>query len=193
MIRSQARVARWIVFGAGLALAAPLWACGGAQPEEAAATEERPAPPASAGAQPSADGAQPAGAGAPAAPESEGQGPASGAEPAFGLSAADVVDALAGQAGNVCGAALDRCSATDGCEQIVACAAEHACTGARCYCADARCEAPGPCRSVIDGVPGAASGAAPGASRGPAADAAAAVGACIEGLLSAAGGASGAG
>jgi hypothetical protein len=187
MMKSQARQALWIGLGSKLALAAPLcalWACGAPARDEPAAGEDEPAPSSSGGSQPS---------GEPAPPPSGGAGSPGGAEPAFGLSGADFVEALAGQVGRVCGAALDRCTATGGCEQILACAAVHGCTGATCYCADARCEVPGPCRSVIDGAPGAVSGAAAGSSRGPAADAAAAVGVCIEQLLSAPGGAPGAG
>lgn len=194
MMKSQARQARWIGFGSWLALAAPLCAlgalgaCGAPAPEEPAAEEDRSAPAQSGGSQPSASGEP-----APAPHASVDPGAGSGEGSAFGLSAADLVQALAGQVGGVCGAVLDTCTATDGCEQIVACAAEHACTGATCYCADVRCEVPGPCRSVIDGAPGAVSGAAPGSNRGPAADAAAAVGVCIEQLLVAASGAPGAG
>jgi hypothetical protein len=184
MMKSQARQACWIGFASKLALATPLcalWACGAPAPEDSAADEERPAPAPSSGSQPSGG------------PEPAPSASTSGTGSAFGLSAADLVEALAGQAGGACGAVLDRCSATEGCDRIVACAAENACTGAQCYCADARCEVPGPCRTVIDGAPGAVGGAAPGGNRGPAADAAAAVGVCIEQLLVAASGAPGAG
>jgi hypothetical protein len=57
------------------------------------------------------------------------------------------------------------------------------CTGASCYCADSSCEAAGPCRSVIDGAPGAREPDAENPSRGPAPEAASAVGACLQGLV----------
>ena len=200
MMNSQARQASWNGWGRKLALAAPLGAlgvlcaCGAPARGESPASEEPPAPPPAASSQPST----PSSAGDSTQPSTEPSTPAglapvagSGEEPS--ADSAAELEELAGQVGSLCGAALDRCTAIDGCEQILACAAEHGCTGALCYCADARCEAPGPCRSVIDGAPGASSGAAAGGNRGPAVDAAAAVGACIEELFGAASGAFGAG
>jgi hypothetical protein len=82
----------------------------------------------------------------------------------------------------VCGSSFDGCSATPGCNEILACAARTACIGTACYCADARCEMDGPCRAVIEAAPGARIPDASNPSPGPAAAAAAGVGACLQGL-----------
>ncbi|MEO8185296.1 MAG: hypothetical protein ABI895_41340 [Deltaproteobacteria bacterium] len=81
-----------------------------------------------------------------------------------------------------CGSSLDDCSATPGCNEILACAARTACSGAACYCADARCETDGPCRAAIEAAPGARVPDTANPSPGPAADAAGGVGACLQGL-----------
>jgi hypothetical protein len=124
---------------------------------------------------------------APASPTSAGPGTESAAPPPAipPEAVAAVTDAIGMAAANVqaaCGAPLDACSATPGCNEILACAAFSGCTGGACYCADARCETAGPCRSAIAGAPGAQSPDAESGSYGPAADAAAAVGDCLAGL-----------
>jgi hypothetical protein len=81
-----------------------------------------------------------------------------------------------------CGSSFNDCSATPGCNEILACAARAACTGATCYCSDARCEVEGPCRTVIAAAPGARVPDASNPSPGPAAEAAGRVGACVQGL-----------
>jgi hypothetical protein len=93
---------------------------------------------------------------------------------AFGM-AADQIEAA-------CGASFDACEATPGCNEILACAAGSGCSGASCYCADASCDSPGPCRATIDGAPGARVPDAEDPSLGPAPAAATAVGACLQGL-----------
>jgi hypothetical protein len=81
-----------------------------------------------------------------------------------------------------CGSSIDVCSATPGCNEILACAARAACTGTDCYCSDARCQVEGPCRAVIAAAPGARVPDAANPSPGPAAEAAGRVGACLQGL-----------
>jgi hypothetical protein len=93
-----------------------------------------------------------------------------------------VLGMAADQVQAACGATFDGCSATPGCNEILACAARNACAGSACYCADATCETDGPCRSVIEGAPGARVPDEGDRSLGPAADAAAAVGDCLGGL-----------
>ncbi len=81
-----------------------------------------------------------------------------------------------------CGAAFERCTATPGCDEILTCAAQNACTGADCYCLGEGCAQAGPCRSVIDSAPGARIPDAESSSLGPAPEAASAVGACLAGV-----------
>jgi hypothetical protein len=88
----------------------------------------------------------------------------------------------AGQLRDACGPAFETCATTPGCDEILGCAAMHGCAGAECYCADARCAAPGPCRAVIDGAPGARMPDAADPSLGAAPAAAGVVGACLVGL-----------
>lgn len=94
-------------------------------------------------------------------------------------------DAL-GMAGDqlqaTCGAPLERCSSTPGCNEILMCAASSACAGRECYCSGDGCATDGPCRAVIEAAPGARLPDAANPSLGPAPDAASAVGVCIEGL-----------
>lgn len=95
---------------------------------------------------------------------------------------AEVIERAGDQLQAACGPTFDACEATAGCDEILACAARSACSGVACYCADASCAAPGPCRAVIDGAPGARTPDAESPSLGPASDAAAGVGACLQGL-----------
>jgi hypothetical protein len=95
---------------------------------------------------------------------------------------AEVIERAGDQLRAACGATFDACEATAGCDEILACAARSACSGIACYCADASCASPGPCRTVIDGAPGARTPDAENPSLGPASDAAAGVGACLQGL-----------
>jgi hypothetical protein len=94
----------------------------------------------------------------------------------------DAFGMAAGQIQAACGATFDRCGMTEGCNEILACAASNACSGADCYCLDASCTMAGPCRSVIDSAPGARVPDASNPSLGPASDAARAVGDCLQGL-----------
>jgi hypothetical protein len=94
----------------------------------------------------------------------------------------DAFGMAAGQIQAACGAAFDRCGTTTGCNEILACAASNACSGADCYCQDDACTMDGPCRSVIDSAPGARVPDASNPSLGPASDAARAVGDCLQGL-----------
>jgi hypothetical protein len=94
----------------------------------------------------------------------------------------DAFGMAAGQIQAACGATFDRCGMTSGCNEILACAASNACSGADCYCLDDACTMDGPCRSVIDSAPGARVPDASNPSLGPASDAARAVGECLQGL-----------
>jgi hypothetical protein len=94
----------------------------------------------------------------------------------------DAFGMAAGQIQAACGATFDRCGMTSGCNEILACAASNACSGADCYCLDDTCTMDGPCRSVIDSAPGARVPDASNPSLGPASDAARAVGDCLQGL-----------
>jgi hypothetical protein len=121
--------------------------------------------------------------GAPSAPPANGPAPAPSNDDAEAAAmVAAVLERAGDQLGAACGPTFDACEATEGCDEILACAARSACSGVACYCADASCATPGPCRSVIDGAPGARTPDADNPSLGPASDAAAAVGACLQGL-----------
>jgi hypothetical protein len=98
------------------------------------------------------------------------------------MAVTDAIMMVTDQLQAACGGAFDTCSTTPGCNEILACAARNACTGSACYCADASCQTAGPCRSVIEGAPGARAPDAQNDSLGPAADAAAGVGECLGGL-----------
>jgi hypothetical protein len=130
----------------------------------------------------------PASGGAPSTPMSPMPSPPAQPNPSPSLppeAVAAVTDALgmaADQLQAACGTTFDGCSATPGCNEILACAARSGCAGSACYCADASCETDGPCRSVIEGAPGARVPDEEDSSLGPAADAAAAVGDCLGGL-----------
>jgi hypothetical protein len=120
--------------------------------------------------------------GAPAAPPMDGTTP-SGMPSAEDIAAlTDAFGMAAGQIQAACGATFDRCGMTPGCNEILACAAQNACSGAACYCLDAACTTDGPCRSAIDSAPGARAPDASNPSLGPASDAARAVGDCLQGL-----------
>jgi hypothetical protein len=130
----------------------------------------------------------PSSGGAPSTPMSPMPSPLAPPNPNPGLppeAVAAVTDALgmaADQLQAACGTTFDECSATPGCNEILACAARSGCTGSACYCADTSCETDGPCRSVIEGAQGARVPDEADSSLGPAADAAAAVGDCLGGL-----------
>jgi hypothetical protein len=94
----------------------------------------------------------------------------------------DAFGMAAGQIQAACGPSFDRCGATPGCNEILTCAAQNACSGADCYCLGEGCATDGPCRSVIDSASGARVPDATDQSLGPASDAARAVGACLQGL-----------
>lgn len=96
--------------------------------------------------------------------------------------ATEAIGMAAGQVQAACGDALDACRATDGCNEILTCAARNACSGRDCYCLGADCATDGPCRSVIDSAPGARVPDASDQSLGPASEAARGVGACLQGL-----------
>jgi hypothetical protein len=124
-------------------------------------------------------------AGAPSAPaptQPSTSGSPNGIPPEAVAAVTGALGMAADQVAAACGATFDGCSATPGCNEILACAARSACTGSACYCADSSCETDGPCRSVIEGAPGARVPDAEDASLGPAADAARAVGECLAGL-----------
>jgi len=89
---------------------------------------------------------------------------------------------VADQIQSACGTPFDTCGATPGCNEILACAARNACSGADCYCLGADCSTDGPCRTVIESAPGARAPDASNPSLGPASDAARAVGQCLQGL-----------
>jgi hypothetical protein len=132
------------------------------------------------------DRPQTASGGAPSAPPSTSAPPAQPAAPAIPpeavMAVTDAIMMVTDQLQAACGEAFDTCSTTPGCNEILACAARNACTGSACYCADASCQTPGPCRSVIEGAPGARVPDAADDSLGPAADAASGVGECLTGL-----------
>jgi hypothetical protein len=126
-----------------------------------------------------------ASAGAPSAPapaEPSTSGSANAIPPEAVAAVAGALGMAADQVAAACGATFDACSATPGCNEILACAARSACTGSACYCTDSSCETDGPCRSVIEGAPGARTPDAENGSVGPAADAAGAVGECLAGV-----------
>ena len=126
----------------------------------------------------------------PSSPEpGAGTAPADGMAPApneardeAAAMVAEVIERAGDQLRAACGPTFDACEATEGCDEILACAARSACSGVACYCADASCASAGPCRTVIDGAPGARTPDAENPSLGPASDAAAGVGACLQGL-----------
>jgi hypothetical protein len=132
---------------------------------------------------PSANGASGGSTSAPAPPaQSQAGAPANPIPPEAIAAVTDAIGMAAGQVQSACGATFEGCSATPGCNEILACATRNACAGSACYCTDASCETDGPCRSVIDAAPGARTPDAADDSFGPAADAAVAVGDCIGGL-----------
>jgi hypothetical protein len=121
--------------------------------------------------------------GTPAAPPTMNGTPPSGVPSAEDIAAlTDAFGMAVGQIQAACGATFDRCGMTTGCDEILACAASNACSGADCYCQDDACTMDGPCRSVIDSAPGARVPNASNPSLGPASDAARAVGDCLQGL-----------
>lgn len=124
--------------------------------------------------------------GAPSAAPPTSPAPTQPAPPAIPpetvMAVTDAIMMVTDQLQAACGGAFDTCSTTPGCNEILACAARNACTGSACYCTDASCQTPGPCRSVIEGAPGARPPDAQNDSLGPAADAAGAVGECLVGL-----------
>jgi hypothetical protein len=147
--------------------------CGCSAASDATVDHAPPTAPAAMSAMSSASGAQPGSSPGPA-----GVSP----EDAAALSAA--ASMVTAQLRAACGGSFDGCSATPGCNEILACAARTACAGAACYCADARCETDGPCRAVIEAAPGARIPDVSNPSLGPAAEAASLVGACVQGVAS---------
>jgi hypothetical protein len=155
--RALARLAPLLMLGLG---------CGGSS-----ASKDPPSPTGSGGAPPAPTTMQP-----PAQP------PPPMIPPEAIAAVTGALGMVADQVQAACGTAFDGCSSTPGCNEILACAARSACSGSACYCADADCETDGPCRSVIEGAPGARVPDAEDDSLGPAADAARRVGDCLGGL-----------
>jgi hypothetical protein len=167
LTRRSRRSPRWSLSPL-LALAV---ACGGASntgDEEPARPSASPPP------SPTPSPSQTAPAPAPTAPQ--------GISPAAIAAASQAAGMVAEQVRAACGSTFDRCNETPGCSDILTCAARNTCAGSACYCADERCTSPGPCRTTIDGAPGARSADSANPSLGPASDAATAVGRCLQGL-----------
>jgi hypothetical protein len=152
---------------------------GGVAPSFAPATEEGPAPGGAASSGPAPapeDSGAPEGSGGP-----EGSGAPEGAE-AFCSSSGDAC-------GNClcdrCAVEVDRCSATQGCFEIVACARLNGCVDFACFCGSVdpiACatggRADGPCVDTTLAAPSSRSPTLANPSAGPASDAALALSSC---------------
>ncbi len=153
--------------GRCLALLLAAAGCGGGEPERDAAS-----PPASSA--------------APSTSPAEPEAPPPFEVPPEAVEAFEALTNAIGMAADqlqvACGAAFDLCAETTGCDQILACAARNTCSGMGCYCLDAECQTPGPCRAVIEMAPGARAPDEADPSLGPAADAATGVGDCLREL-----------